>query len=212
MIRLYVAVGFILLLAGVFAAPPALLAQNSPPTILLEASGPILAVGETATITWTVSGADSVSVKRDGVEVSTDHQGEREETLESEGEIIWAVWAANQGHTFEKVVNIFWVDLETQKELQAQRGHYVPGRHHVTSLSEGEWGLQVIISVIPGIVFILGSIWLTKTVTPGPFIGAGISVPVVAFLLAAGGAGQFVAGHGHADSAGTLNPGLGATS
>ena len=190
--RLYVAVGFILLLAGVFAASSALLAQDSPPIILLVASGPIQVVGETETVTWTVSEADSVSVKRNGVEVSTDHQGEWEETLESEGEIIWEVYADNRKHGFAKSVNILVVPVEVRKELQAQRSHYVAGRHNrITSGPVGEGALQVIISVIPGMVFIVGSILLTKNVTPGPFIAAGIVAPVVAFLLAAVGLGNY---------------------
>ena len=84
------------------------------------------------------------------------------------------------------------VTFATRAEFQAQRGHYVAGRHHrITIGPEGEWDLQVIISVIPGIVLIIGSIWPTKNVIPGPFISAGISTPVIAFLLAAGGLGNY---------------------
>lgn len=178
MMRLYVVVGFILLFSAVFAMPPALLAQGSSPTISLIASDRTPAVGGTVTVTWNVSGADSVAVRRDGVQISTDHQGEWQETPDSKGVISWEVSATNR-------------EGSSRKELDIEVITFGDGKDFVTSGPEGEWVLQMIISVIPGLVFIVGSVWLTKNITPGPFIAAGIIAPVVAFLLAALGLGNY---------------------
>ena len=65
----------------------------------LSADDRITEVGEQITITWAVNGADSVSVRRDGSQISTEHQGKWDETIISKGIIQWEVTATNRTGT-----------------------------------------------------------------------------------------------------------------
>jgi len=172
MTRLFLTVVILGLLAAVISMPPALQAQDARPSIVMETTDRTPAIGDTVTFTWTVSGADSVSVRRGGVQVSTDHQGEWEETIAAKGVITWEVTATNRAGS-------------SSGDLDIEVVTFGDGRSFITSGPEGEWVLQMIISVVPGIVIILASILVSKNITPGPFIAAGILAPVVAFALRA---------------------------
>lgn len=170
--RLYLVVGILVLLAAILTLPPALLAQDARPSIVMETSDRTPAVGDAVTFSWTVTGADSVSVRRDGVQVSTDHQGEWKETIDAKGVITWEVTATNRSGT-------------STGNLDIEVVTFGDGEDFITSGPEGEWVLQMIVSVVPGIVIILASIFVTKNISPGPFIAAGIIAPVMAFALRA---------------------------
>lgn len=178
MARLYVVVGLLVALSAVLTFAPGVEAQDARPQVQLYADDRIVGVGQEFTVTWSVSGAVSVSVRRDGSQVSTDHSGEYTEIAASKGVVEWELTASNpQGSTTEDLE----IDIVTFGDTE----------DFVTGGPGGEWLIQMILAVVPGMVIIGASIWFTRSLTPGPFIAAGIITPVAAFVSAAMGLGNY---------------------
>ena len=175
--KAYVALGvFLALLAG-WITPAALEAQDGRPQVQLSVSDRIVELGQQITVTWSVDGADSVSVRRDGSQISTDYQGTWEETIVSKGVIQWEVTATNRSGT-------------ASEELEIEAGSIGSVASLITGGPGGEWVTQLVLSIVPGIVIIVTAM-VTGHITPAPFIAAGISMPSVAFLSGAFGIGSY---------------------
>ena len=56
-------------------------APTPAPMLIVTVDDRVPEVGEMVTVTWTVTGAVSVAVRRNGVQVSTAHTGQRSETI-----------------------------------------------------------------------------------------------------------------------------------
>ena len=126
-------------------------------------------------MSWQVTGAVSVAVRRDGQQVSTDAAGERSFTVTDKHPITWAVAASNRaGATSEEVT---WCGPSPSAPLAS----------FITSGMEAAGGLwvgQLVLAFLPGLVIILVAV-VKGSITPAPFIAAGILAPVLAFLFAA---------------------------
>ena len=84
---------------GLALAGRPVLAQGpplAPPVIALDVEPAKPEVGQEVTVSWQVSGAVSVSVRRDAQQVSTDAAGERSFTVADKRPITWAVAASNR--------------------------------------------------------------------------------------------------------------------
>ena len=167
----------LLLLALASITPAALEAQDGRPQVHLAANDRITEVGRKITITWSVARADSVSVRREGSQISTDHQGAWEETTVSKGVIQWEVTATNRSGTSSEELEIKVVSIGSVASL-------------ITGGPGGEWVTQLVLSIVPGIVIIVAAV-LKGAITPAPFIAAGISMPSVAFVAGAFGVGNY---------------------
>ena len=168
----------LLLLALASITPAALEAQDGGrPQVQLAANDGITEVGKEITITWSVAGADSVSVRREGSQISTDHQGAWEETTVRKGVIQWEVTATNRSGTASEELEIDVVSIGSIESL-------------ITGGTAGEWVTQLVLSIVPGIVIIVAAV-LKGAITPAPFIAAGISMPSVAFVAGALGVGTY---------------------
>ena len=79
--------------------PAVVYGQSGAPTVTLAVDDRVPEVGERVTVTWSVSGADSVSVRRGGTQVSTEHSGQRSETIADRKPIAYTVTASNRSGT-----------------------------------------------------------------------------------------------------------------
>ena len=103
-------------------------------------------------MSWQVTGAVSVSVRRDGQQVSTDAAGARTFTAADKHPI-----------TFCSAASFITSGMEA---------------------AGGLWDGQLVLAFLPGLVIILVAV-VKGSITPGPFIAAGILAPVLAFVFAA---------------------------
>ena len=147
-------------------------APTPAPMLIVTVDDRVPEVGEMVTVTWTVTGAVSVAVRRNGVQVSTAHTGQRSETIADRKPITYSITAGNQSETARGELTI------KPARIGSVRSFIAGGN------PAGEWVTQIILSVIPGIMIIGISIF-RGNVTPGAFIAGGICMPVVAFLYAA---------------------------
>ena len=132
-------------------------------------------VGQEVTVSWQVTGAVSVSVRRDGQQLTTDAAGERAFTVSDKRPITWGVVASNRAGSTSEELTVRPVTF----------GSIAPS--FITSGMEAAGGLsvgQLIIAFVPGLVIVLVAVVKAK-VTPAPFIASGILAPVMAFIFAA---------------------------
>ena len=125
-------------------------------------------------MSWLVSGAVSVSVRRDGQQVSTDAAGERSFTVTDKRPVTWAVAASNRAGA-------------TSDEIMVRPVTFGSMASFITSGMEAAGGLwvgQLVIAFVPGLVIILVAV-IKGNVTPAPFIVSGGLAPVMAFGFAA---------------------------
>ena len=126
------------------------------------------------TVSWQVTGAVSVAVWRDGQQVSTDAAGVRTFTVSDKHPITWAVAASNRAGATSEEVTVRPVTFGSMASF-------------ITSGMEAAGGLwvgQLVLVFLPGLVIILVAV-VKGSITPAPFIAAGILAPVLAFLFAA---------------------------
>ena len=142
------------------------------PMVTLTVDDRVPEVGQELTVTWSVSGAVSVSVRRDGAQIATSHTGSRTETIASKVPIEWSVVASNPTGS-------------ANESLTVKPARFGSVRSWLTgSNPSGEWVSQIILSLVPAIV-IIGAAIFKGGITQGPFIAAGISIPAIAFLVRA---------------------------
>ena len=125
-------------------------------------------------MSWQVTGAVSVAVRRDGQQVSTDAAGVRTFTVADKHPITWAVAASNRAGA-------------TSEEVTVRPVTFGSAASFITSGMEAAGGLwvgQLVLAFLPGLVIILVAV-VKGSITPAPFIAAGILAPVLAFLFAA---------------------------
>ena len=125
-------------------------------------------------MSWQVTGAVSVTVRRDGQQVSTDAAGVRTFTVADKHPITWAVAASNRAGA-------------TSEEVTVRPVTFGSAASFITSGMEAAGGLwvgQLVLAFLPGLVIILVAV-VKGSITPAPFIAAGILAPVLAFLFAA---------------------------
>ena len=125
-------------------------------------------------MSWQVTGAVSVTVRRDGQQVSTDAAGVRTFTVADKRPITWAVAASNRAGATSEEVTVRPVTFGSMASF-------------ITSGMEAAGGLwvgQLVLAFLPGLVIILVAV-VKGSITPAPFIAAGILAPVLAFLFAA---------------------------
>ena len=157
--------------------PMVVLAQGAP-VITLSVDDRVPEVGQEVTVSWTASGADSVSVRRNGVQVRTLHTGQLAETVADRKPVAWAITASNRNGSDSAELTVKAARFGSP--LSFLRG----------SNPAGDWVTQIILSLIPACVIIGLAIW-KGNITPGPFIAGGISIPAVAFLCRVGGLGSY---------------------
>ena len=158
------------LAAPVLAQGPPL----APPVIALDVEPAKPEVGQEVTVSWQVSGAVSVSVRRDAQQVSTDAAGERSFTVADKRPITWAVAASNRAGA-------------TSEEMTVRPVTFGSAASFITSgmaAAGGLWVGQLVLAFVPGLVIILVAVIKAK-VTPAPFIAAGGLAPVLAFVFVA---------------------------
>ncbi len=153
-------------------------AQSGAPSITLTVDDRVPEVGEEITITWAVSGADSVSVRRAGVQVSTQHTGTRAETIANKRPVEWSIVATNRSGSASRDLTV------TPATIGSVRSFITGGN------PAGAWVTQIILSLIPATVIIVVAIF-RGGIEPGPFIAGGICMPATAFLCAAFGIGNY---------------------
>ena len=117
---------------AVWVAPAAMEAQDSRPQVQLSVDDRITEVGEEVTITWSVGGADSVSVRRDDTQLSTDHQGEWKETIARKGVIQWVVTATNRSGSVSEELEIEAVSIGSIESFVKATSQY-PAAGRATS-------------------------------------------------------------------------------
>ncbi len=156
----------------IFAFLPAIVSAQGTPAIDLSVDDRVPEVDEEVTVAWRVTGADSVSVRRNGVQISTQHNGQRSETIADRSAIVWTVEASNRSGSVNG-------ELTVEPATIGSIASWVTGGN-----PSGSWVTQIILSLIPGAVIVVVSI-LRGQITPGPFIAGGICMPAVAFVYAA---------------------------
>ena len=105
-------------------------------------------VGEEVAVSWQVTDGVSVSVRRDGQQVSTDPAGEMAFTVSDKQPITWAVVASNRAGA-------------TSEEITVRPVTFGPIASCITSGMEaagGLWAGQLLIAIVPGVVIILVSV------------------------------------------------------
>ena len=104
-LRLLATIAAVALLALAWPAPPSPRAL-APPVIVLDLEPPKPEVGQEVTVSWQVTGAVSVTVRRDGQQVSTDAAGAIAFTVADKRPITWAVAASNRAGAASKEVTV----------------------------------------------------------------------------------------------------------
>ena len=146
----------------------------APPAIRLEVQPARPEVGQETTASWQVTGAVSVSVRRNGVQVSTAAAGEVAFTVLDKRAVVWRVEASNRGGS-------------TSEEITVRPVTFGSWAAFITSGMEragGLWVGQLVIALAPGLAIIIAAV-VKGNITPAPFIVAGGRAPVMAFIFAA---------------------------
>lgn len=149
----------------------AVLAQGAP-AIRLALSDRTPEVGQEVVIAWDVSGAVSVSVRRNGNQVSTDHTGKVTEPVPDKKPVEWKVTASNRNGSETAAVTVKGVSIGSVRS-------FVVGGN-----PSGGWVTEIILALIPGVV-VIGLSVLKGNISPGPFIAGGIAMPATAFIVEA---------------------------
>ena len=142
--------------------------------IVLDLEPPKPEVGQEVTVSWQVTGAVSVTVRRDGQQVSTDAAGAIAFTVADKRPITWAVAASNRAGA-------------TSEEMTVRPVTFGSAASFITSGMEaaaGLWVGQLVLAFVPGLVTILVAV-VKGSITPAPFIAGGGLAPVLAFGFAA---------------------------
>ena len=146
----------------------------APPVIVLDLEPPKPEVGQVVTVFWQVTGAVSVTVRRDGQQELTDAAGAIAFTVADKRPITWAVAASNRAGAASEEVTVPPVTFGSAASF-------------ITSGMEaagGLWVSQLVLAFVPGLVIILVAV-VKGSITPAPFIAAGGLAPVLAFGFAA---------------------------
>ena len=107
------------------------------------------------TVSWQVTGAVSVTVRRDGQQVSTDAAGVRTFTVADKHPITWAVAASNRAGA-------------TSEEVTVRPVAFGSAASFITSGMEAAGGLwvgQLVLAFLPGLVIILVAV-VKGSITP----------------------------------------------
>ena len=152
----------------------------TPPAIRLEVQPARPEVGQETTASWQVTGAVSVSVRRNGVQVSTAAAGEVSFTVLDKRPAVWRVEASNRGGSTSEEI--------TSEEITVRPVTFGSWAAFITSGMEhagGLWFGQLVIALAPGLAIIIIAAVVKGNITPAPFIVAGGLAPVMAFVFAA---------------------------
>ena len=145
----------------------------APPAIRLEVQPARPEVGQETTASWQVTGAVSVSVRRNGVQVSA-AAGEVAFTVLDKRAVVWRVEASNRAGSSSEEITVRPVTFGSWAAF-------------ITSGMEragGLWVGQLVIALAPGLAIIIAAV-VKGNITPAPFIVAGGRAPVMAFIFAA---------------------------